>query len=170
MTRPTTKLALCCVALALLAGCGGSNGSSKPIPAARAGALQNQLSSIASRARAGACRDITQGSDPNTRVVQQNIDALPSGDVKDALQESFDRLFQLIEQDCQSERTPTTTTPEPTPTVETPPPHTETAPPETTPTQTQPSTTPQPGGGAKAPKKNGKGNGSGGAGGLQEGD
>jgi hypothetical protein len=170
VTRPRTKLALCCAALALLAGCGGSSGSSKPISSSRAAALENQLSSIASRVGAGACKDITQGSDPNTRVVQQNIDALPSGDVKDALQQSFDRLFQLVEQNCKSERTPTTTTPGPTPTVETSPPQTEPTPPETTPTQTQPSTTPQGGGGAKAPKKNGKGNGAGGAGGLQEGD
>ena len=161
-------VAACLVA----AGCGSEEG--KGIPAESAAALQGQLDSIESRFESPdgvACPDITGGADPNTTVVQENIEALPDdvdADVRDALTESFDHLFELVEEQCQvAEPEPETepvvpeteTTPEPTPTeTETTPTPTET---ETVPTTPTTPTTPEP-----PPAENGDGDtGAGGTGG-----
>jgi len=154
-----------CAAALLLPGCGSDNGG-KELPASSVQSLQNQLDSIQRRVKAGACRDVTDGSDPNTRIVQSTIDALPSDvdrDVRDALDESFRNLFQLVKDNCEPAATETQT--EPTPTV------TEPAPPQTAPPETQTTeTTPPPA--KEKPKKNGKekGNGGGDNGGSGGGD
>jgi hypothetical protein len=135
------------VLAALAAGCGGDSEGS-PIPAAKASDLQRQLDSIALRIRqgsVGACLDAIRDSPRGDNVtnVNQIIDSLPrrvDPDVRDALQRSFDHLFDLVNERCaELEQTNTTTT-------ETAPPETqattETAPPETTPTETEPQTTP----------------------------
>jgi hypothetical protein len=155
--------------LALLAGCGGDD-EGKPIPAAQADALQAQLDGIEGRldaGSAGACRDVVEGDDTNVKAVQDQIDALPAdvdADVRDALQRSFDRLFQLVNDECnrlEGEETSTETTP-----TETTPPATvtETVPttPATTPTATAttPSTTESP---STAPGQDGDGSGGAGA-------
>jgi hypothetical protein len=133
------------------AGCGSDN-EGKPIPAATASALQTELDNIQARVdngSAGACRDILEGSrGPNKQRVQQLIDSMPDSvdsDVRSALQDSFDNLWDLVEQDCQDKadkegsqkqappEQPTQT--ETTPTETTP---TETTPTETTPTETTP--------------------------------
>jgi hypothetical protein len=159
---------------ALAAGCGGDSEGS-PIPAQQASDLQRQLDSVAGRIRdgsVGACLDAIQDSPRGDNVTTVNgiIDSLPAGvdqDVKDALQRSFDRLFDLVSQRCDDlQQTDTTTTEtnttptETTPTDTTP---TETTPTETTPTETTP-TTPAPTLPTVPDQGNGNGNGSGGAG------
>ncbi len=162
--------ALVCGAALLASGCGSDN-EGKDLPKSSVSSLQASLDSIQRRFEQGdgACRDVTEGSDTDVKAVQSKIDALPADvdkDVKDALQESFDNLFDLVKQECsQTDTTPTETTPtettppETTPTETTP---TETTPTETTPTQTTTTPAPKP----KKPKKpkDNAGNGNGGGG------
>jgi hypothetical protein len=151
-----------------LAGC-GSDKEGKQLPPQSASQLEAQLNSIQSRfdvPNGAACSDIADGSDPNTTVVQRVIDSLPSdvdSDLRNAVQQSFDHLFDLVEQECGKKRdqtnTETNTTPTETTTTETTPTETtttETTPTETTTTGTTPTnTTPTP------PSDNGNGNGNG---------
>jgi hypothetical protein len=147
---------------ALVAGCGADEEPQPSIPADSAAALEAQLNSIQDRFEfpgGQACGDITGGDDPNTAAVSNLIDSLPDSvdaDVRDALVESFDRLFELVEQECaeaeqtdtetapetdtETETTETTTETETTDTTETEPPTTETEPTETEPTETLPPT------------------------------
>ena len=162
------------------AGCGSDDEGGKKISAATAAALAAQLDKVQERldnGSEGACKDILEGPrGPNKAAVQQLIDGLPNDvdpDVRDALQESFDNLWSLVESKCedlkpdepaqtetqtqtQTEETPTETESVPT---ETTPPPTETTPPAT-------ETTPPDGngnsGGAIPPEGNGNGNGNGG--------
>jgi hypothetical protein len=141
--------------LALVAGLGvgcGSDEEGKPIPRELAAQLEAQLNSIQDRFEfpdGAACGDITGGDDPNTTQVRNLIDSLPDdvdADVRDALEQSFDRLFELVEQDCgeepaQTETEPTETETTPTETVPTETVPTETVPTETIPTETLPTET-----------------------------
>jgi hypothetical protein len=160
--------ALVCGAALLASGCGSDN-EGKDLPAGSVSDLENSLASIQRRFEqgGGACQDITQGDDTDVKAVQNKIDALPSDvdkDVKDALQKSFNNLFDLVEQECNQTDTETETTPtvtETTPTV------TETQPPETTPTETTPpqtNTTPDNNQGNGNGPGNGPENGNGGGG------
>jgi hypothetical protein len=98
---------LLAVALSLVvAGCGGDE-EGKPIPVASATALNNELDGVQKRldeGSAGACRDILGGPrDPNMPRVRELIDAMPDdvdSDVRSALEDSFDRLWELVQQDC----------------------------------------------------------------------
>jgi hypothetical protein len=140
---------------ALAAGCGADDEPEPSIPADSAAALEAQLNSIQDRFEfpgGQACGDITGGDDPNTAAVSNLIDSLPDsvdGDVRDALVQSFDRLFELVEQECgeaqQTETEPETDTEtqttETTTETETEPPTTETEPTETVPTETEPTET-----------------------------
>jgi hypothetical protein len=124
--RATTTLILALTA-GLVAGCGGEDESGEPIPAEQAAALERQLESIENRFQFGgdACADITGNSDPNTTAVRSVLDSLPQKvdpDVRDALDQSFERLFELVQEQCDTEKGQ-----EPPP-VETQP--TETVPPE----------------------------------------
>ena len=123
--RTTTTLVLAAIA-GLAAGC-GSDDESIPIPADSASDLARQLDSIESRFQTGggACGDITGGLDPNQPAVQSAIDSLPQDvdpDVRQALQDGFDRLFTLTDEQCdetegqESEPEPV---PEPEPQTET---------------------------------------------------
>ena len=100
------------------------------------------MSGRISNGSVGACLDVIQDnpSGDNLTTVNDIIDSLPGRvdqNVRDALQRSFDHLFDLVGQRCdelqQTKTTPTETTE--TQTVET-------VPPETTPTNTAPQTTP----------------------------
>ena len=161
------------------AGCGSDDEGGKKISAATAAALAAQLDKVQERldnGSEGACKDILEGPrGPNKAAVQQLIDGLPNDvdpDVRDALQESFDNLWSLVESECQ-DLTPDepTQTETQTQTEETTPTETESVPTETTPppTETTPpatETTPPDGngnsGGAIPPEGNGNGNGNGG--------
>jgi hypothetical protein len=125
-------VAACAAALAA-AGCGADD-EGDPIPQASAQDLQNQLSSIERRLASGACTDIIEGGDTDVDRVEGIIDALPpevDADVRDALRASFNRLFELVEEECAGQETETETTPTET---ETTPTDTET---ETVPTETE---------------------------------
>jgi hypothetical protein len=172
--RRIFALTLVAVAVAIT-GCGGdSNG--KPIPAGTATGLQAQLEGVQRRidqGSAGACKDILGGSNgPNKQQAQDLIDSMPDSvdsDVKSALQDSFDHLWDLVQQECddkasntQTETTPADTQTEITPTTETT--QTETTQTETTQTETTP-TSPD-----AAPLPNdGNGNGNGNGGGVSPG-
>ena len=160
-TRKRVLAAVACVAL-LTAGC-GSDDEGKQI-AGSAAELQRSLESIERRfdLGGGACQDITQGEDTDVDAVQAKIDALPDDvdkGVRDALQESFDRLFDLVQEECTQTDTDTETETETTPTEQVPtvteevPTATETVPTETTPPQTN------------TPGNQGNGNGNGNGGG-----
>lgn len=138
-------LAACLVA----AGCGSDDEGGTGIPRNAANALETQLDSIQNRFEFGgaACNDITDGDDPNTTAVQKTIDNLPDDvdqDVRNALEQGFDRLFQLVQEQCKEPQTTTetetVTEPPPTPTVT----QTETTPPETTETTPPPTETTEP--------------------------
>jgi hypothetical protein len=176
-------LLLALAACMAAAGCGSDDG--KQMPADSVASLERQLDSIQDRfdVGGGACGDISGGADSNTAAVQKTIESLPDdvdADVRDAVQESFDRLFQLVDEQCQAEETPpatepvepppepTTTVPPVTETQETTPPQTETQAPPTTPQQ-PPQTTPGEGGNG-ANGGGGGGNGSSGQGGDGTGD
>jgi hypothetical protein len=168
-------LLLALAACMAAAGCGSDDG--KQMPADSVASLERQLDSIQNRfdVGGGACGDISGGADSNTAAVEKTIESLPDdvdAEVRDAVQESFDRLFEIVDEQCQAEETPpatepvepapepTTTVPPATETQETTPPQTE---PETQPTTPQqpPQTTPSEGGGGA----NGGGRTNGGAGG-----
>lgn len=168
----TFALVLVAVAVASAGGCGGDE-EGKGIPAASADTLNAQLQKVQDRitqGSVGACKDILDAPDergPNKKQVQDTIDSLPDdvdSDVRSALQDSFDHLWDLVEQECedkaseqeQQDTTPTDTQPETTPPAtetETTP----TQPEETTPTETTPPAD------EELPGGEGNGNGGGGA-------
>jgi hypothetical protein len=164
--RPRYLTALLVVLAALLvAGCGSDKEPKPSIPAASTSELLRQLSSIESRFDFGdgACNDI----DENQQSVNDTIAALPSSvdsDVRNALQDSFDHLFDLTSWQCdvkkgqqtdtntETTQTQTTTTETQTETTQTDTTPTDTTPTDTTPTDTTPTTPPdQGGGGAQGP-------------------
>ena len=158
------------------AGCGADE-EGAGIPAESAAALEGQLDSIQSRFNSPdgvACADIAAGDDPNTTVVQQNLDALPDdvdADVRNALAQSFDRLFELVEEQCQVtepdpvEPEPAPVEPEPTPTeTET---ETNTTPEPPPDTNTTPETPTVPGDGGDGTQPDGGTGGEGGSGGEE---
>jgi hypothetical protein len=144
-------LVLVAVAVTAAAGCGGDK-EGKGIPVATADTLNAQLDKVEERIQqgsAGACKDVLEGPrGPNKEQVQEAIDSMPDDvdpDVKSALQDSFDHLWDLVEQDCadkaseqqQQNTTPTETQTETTP-AQTETETTPTQPEETTPTETTP--------------------------------
>jgi hypothetical protein len=136
---------------AALAGCGGDD-SGKPIPVATATALNNELNNVQARldnGSAGACRDILEGArGPNRDRVNELIDAMPDdvdSDVRSALQDSFDNLWDLVQRECddrqskEDERKQQQQQQEEEPEQDTTP--TDTTPTDTTPTDTTPTDT-----------------------------
>jgi hypothetical protein len=183
--RTTTLLVL--AACLVAAGC-GSDDEGKPIPATIADQLQTRLNEIERRFDFGngACGDIENDSRP---AVNQLIASIPDNvdaDVRRGLQDGFDRLFALSEEQCdQGEQTDTETDTEPAPTPEpepepeptttvTVPPETETVPPpetqpETTPPETEEQVPPDQGGDESGGGQGGSGgNGESGSGGNGE--
>jgi hypothetical protein len=148
--RPrATTLTLLALAAGLAAGCGSDDEQGEPIPADTAAVLQSRLDEVQRRFEfgGGACADILNDSEP---AVDAAIDSMPAGvdkDVRDALQQGFDRLFELTAEQCDEGEEPATETqtteqppettetvaPPATETTETVPPPTETVPPETEP-------------------------------------
>lgn len=159
----TTAL-IACLAAVFLGGCGSSGDKGKQIPVAARVELDKRLQSIEGRFDfgGGACADIAK----DQTSVQRTIDSLPSdvdSDVKSALSDGFDHLFELTDSQCdankgqQTETQPTESTPAPTPTQ----PNTEstpTTPSDTTPTPTTPTTPEQQPKKDKGTKGNGGGN------------
>lgn len=156
------------------AGCGSDDEQGKPIPTAQAQLLQTRLTEAERRLNdgsVGACRDILRDTQPAVRQILASIPSSVDPDVRDALSQSFDNLWNLVDSECQNlqpdepTQTETQTTETTPPATETTPPATETTPPatETTPPATE--TTPPDGngnsGGAIPPEGNSNGNGGG---------
>ena len=135
MSFAKTTRVIACVAAVLLGGCGSSDDGGRQIPAATRQELDKQLRSVENRfdAGGGACSDIAQNQDS----VQRTLESIPAdvdAEVRNALRDGFDRLFQLTAEQCDEQKnqkteTETETTeaapapspqPEPTPTVPTP--------------------------------------------------
>jgi hypothetical protein len=138
VTLRTTTTLLLVLAAGLAAGCGADEEQSRPIPAAVAAELDKRLTSVEGRFNFGdgACADIAE----DQSLANETIRGLPDDvdpDVRQALQDGFDRLFRLTDEQC-DETKGQQTQPD---TVPQPPPQTET---ETTPTvpQTETETVP----------------------------
>jgi hypothetical protein len=162
VTRRIITIPLLLIAAALGAGCGADEETKPSIPADQASELLARLSEVERRfdVGGGACEDITNDSQPAVDSILASLPSSVDSDVRGAVTESFDRLFELTAEDCKDEQetttptetetvtteTETTETTETTPTETTP---TETVPTETTTTETTP-TTPEDGGGGGA--------------------
>ena len=130
LKRISILLALCaCVAAA---GCGSDDEKGDPIPAQQAAELQNRLDETEARlanGSVGACKDILDDTMPEVTRILSGLPRSVDVDVRSALEDSFDNLWNLVDSECQDLKSD-----EPTQT------ETDTAP-ETTPTETQPETT-----------------------------
>jgi hypothetical protein len=157
--RHLTVVVLAASALALGA-CGGDDESAKQrIQSGTASELIKQLDSISDRFEAGggACGDLPENYDAVDRALAE----MPDNDLRTALEDSFARLRELTERDCEEPETETTTTP--TETIEIPTTPVETIP--TTPTETTPvPTTPEEGEGGGNGDEGNQGGGNGGEG------
>jgi hypothetical protein len=134
--------AACLVAFAagaLAAGCGSDDEGAR-IPANIADQLQTRLDEIERRFEFGngACADIENDSKPAVEELVASVPNDVDADVRQALSESFDRLFELTAEQCEQQQTETQ--PAPTPAPEPEPVPTEPAPPETTETEAPPQT------------------------------
>jgi hypothetical protein len=108
--RATTSLILA-LAAGVVIGCGGDDEGGDPLPSEQAAALERQLDSIENRFQfgGGACANITSGNDPNTVPVRSAIQSLPRGvdpEVRQELERGFERLFELVQAQCDEERAP----------------------------------------------------------------
>jgi hypothetical protein len=173
---PLSRIALLLLLAVILVvtGCGGDD-EGAPIPAETATALDAELDDVQARidqGSAGACKDILEGTNgPNLERVRELIDALPEDvdpDVRSALEASFDRLWELVQDDCdekaaQEEQAKPDPEPiEPETTTPTTPTDAETTP--TTPTTPEEEELPPDGDGennGEIPPGNGNGNGNG---------
>ena len=150
LKRISILLALCACFAA--AGCGSDDETKgDPIPAQQAAELQNRLDETEARlanGSVGACQDILDDTMPEVTRILSGLPRSVDVDVRNALEESFDNLWNLVDSECQDLKpdepvqTETETEPEPTPT-ETQPETTETIPPPTD-TTTAPEEAPLP--------------------------
>ncbi len=150
---------LCVLAATAAVGATGCGGDAEPrgeqLPPDIAQSLLKQLESIGDRVEAGvsgACDDI-YAEDPDTGNIGPIDDALASipsdvdPEIRSALEQSIERLTQLVDEECDqiradeqglddttTDETPTETVPTETETVPTDTTETTTTPPETTPT------------------------------------
>jgi hypothetical protein len=151
LKRISILLALCACFAA--AGCGSDDETKgDPIPAQQAAELQNRLDETEARlanGSEGACKDILDDTMPGVTKILSGLPQAVDPDVRSALEQSFDNLWDLVESKCQDLKpdepvqTETNTTPETTTTETTPPETTETTPPPTD-TTTAPEEAPLP--------------------------
>ena len=160
-----------CLCLAA-AGCGGDDDEGEPIPSEQADALLQQLDVVQNRldnGSVGACQDVfTHAESPNQPAVDGILTQIPDTvdpEVRSALEASFARLWELVDQECDERQPdePAEPEPEPAPEEDQEEP-TETAPPEEEPTLPEEETLPPEGDGdseGEIPPGNGNGNGNG---------
>lgn len=119
-------LPLLCLCLAA-AGCGGDEEEGEPIPNEQADALLQQLDVVQNRldnGSVGACQDVfSHPESPNQPTVDTILTQIPQGvdpEVRSSLEESFARLWDLVDQECDERQAeePPETTPEPEPAPE----------------------------------------------------
>jgi len=121
--RNTTALLLA-LAAGLAAGCGGDEEEpeGEPIPADAAQQLEARLAEVERRFEfgGGACADIANDSEPAVESILASLPQNVDPDVRSALEQSFDRLFQLTSQDCDEQQgQDTEAEPEPPPETDT---------------------------------------------------
>jgi hypothetical protein len=156
------------LAAALAAGCGADDEPKPSIPADSAQALEGRLAEVQRRfdVGGGACADIADDSQPAVESILSSLPSSVDADVRSALEQSFDRLFELAAEQCKGEEQPSTspetdttdtTETQTTETTETE--TTDTSPTETEPTETTPPTVTEP-----TPPSDDGGTGGGGAG------
>jgi hypothetical protein len=149
--RPQILPLAALIALLALAGCGNSNEpEGERLPPETVQALLQQLDSVSDRVAAnvsGACNDIYDSADNggNFEPIDDALASLPDdvdSEIRAALEESIDRLKQLVDDECTAisdaeldETTPEETAPVETTTEETTPEQTDT---ETVPEETAP--------------------------------
>lgn len=134
--RRTTTLLLA-LAAGLSAGCGSDDEQEgAPIPAESARQLEERLDEIERRFEfaGGACADISADSEPAVRNILASLPSDVDPDLRSALEQSFDRLFQLSDDQCDEQQgQDTETEPDPAPETDV---DTETIPTETLPEPT----------------------------------
>lgn len=176
---PTRGLcAAAIVAAVALAGCGGGGGGGDPKPSISPSAvakLNSRLDVVQRQfdAGGGACSDITGSSTDSTRaVIKGDLEALPESvdaDTRKALNDSFDRLFRLVDDQCKATTTPAPTTTQETQSVPTDTHETQTRETQTRETQTQPEKPQKPEKPQQPEKPKGNGGGGDGGGGSSNG-
>ena len=105
--RLATALALAACS-AVIAACGGDE-EGEPIPQDLAASMQQQLDNIRGQIEngtLGACEDILSSeTDATFATLQREAQQVPSdvdSDLRDALEQSIDRLRELVQQECDS--------------------------------------------------------------------
>jgi outer membrane biosynthesis protein TonB len=154
------------------AGCGSDDDEGAPIPADQAEVLLAQLEIVENRLNqgsVGACQDVfTHPESPNQPTVDGILTQIPQDvdpDVRSSLDQSFQRLWDLVDQECDERQPdePAQPEPDPEPTqTETEEEPTETEPPEEEPTDPEETPLPPEGDGdneGEVPPGNGNGNG-----------
>ncbi len=146
---PKLLCLIAAVAALAIVGCGGDDEpQGEKLPPAVTKTLLQQLESVGDRVAAGvsgACDDIYSDDVGNIGPIDDALNSIPSDvdpEIRSALEQSIERLTQLVDQECdeirsaeQGEQDTTTTDETPTETVTT---ETETVPAETTETTTTP--------------------------------
>jgi hypothetical protein len=134
--RPRAKTTLIlALAAGLAAGCGSDDEQEgDPIPRQAADDLESRLAEVERRmnARGGACADIQNDTLPAVNSIVASLPENVDADVRDSLEQSFQRLFDLTEEQCDEQKgqePATAPEPEPLPPVETDTETTETTPP-----------------------------------------
>jgi hypothetical protein len=127
--RTTTTIALA-LAAGLAAGCGGDEEpEGAPIPQQAAADLEARLAEVERRMEAagGACGDIQNDTLPAVESILGSLPQDVDPELRDSLESSFQRLFQLTQDQCDEEKGQE---PEPAPLPDPAPETTETIPPE----------------------------------------
>jgi hypothetical protein len=138
--RRTSLLAALGACLAI-AACGGDEEEGSPLPSAQVQLLEGRLTETENRlgdGSLGACEDILNDTRPEVTRILESLPNDVDPEVRSALQDSFERLWGIVDQECQDreQEAPAAPEPEPEPTpTET---QTETVPPPETDTETTP--------------------------------
>ena len=148
MTPRIITTLLLVIAAVAATGCGADEETKPSIPADSAQALQARLDEVQRRfdAGGGACGDIVNDTQPSVTSIIASLPSSVDADVRSALTDSFDRLFELSAEQCDDQEQSTTPTDTETQTTETQTTDTtetettDTTPTETTPTETTPTT------------------------------
>lgn len=100
---PPLAAALACAILLAAAGCGGDD-EGEPIPAALANEIATKVDLVETRVNRGSCGNLEAMSYPD---IEERIKALPKDtdpDVRQALEDSIDRLKELAGGECEEVR------------------------------------------------------------------
>jgi len=123
------------------AGCGSDDEEGAPLPADNVQLLESRLVETENRlgdGSLGACEDILNDTRPEVARVLESLPSDVDADVRDALAQSFDNLWSLVEQECAEIAADEPADEEPAPAPEPPETDTDTTPTDTTETDTIP--------------------------------